>query len=766
MPHDHDDNRTATHVLLVEGTVVSHYKILRRIGAGGMGEVYLAEDGRLDRRVALKFLSRRDAADAERRERFVREAKAAARVNHPHIVTVYEVGDYRGRPFFAMELVEGRTLADLLEAAELSPRAAIGYALQVAGALEAVHAAGIVHRDIKPSNVVIDARGEARLLDFGLARSARDEQITRDGTTVGTLGFMSPEQVRGETVEPTSDVYSLGMLCFQLLSGELPFQRDNDGATVHAILHDDLPDLPEEIVSQLPGIDRVIRKMTAREPGDRYADAKSVRLAMVATCPETSLAGSVVEAGSGSSIREHAASDASIAVLPFTNMSADPEQEYFCDGIAEDIINDLTQVPNLRVVARTSAFAFKGKNLDIRHIGRQLNVANVLEGSVRKAGDRVRVTAQLVTVKDGYHLWSERYDRKLDDIFAIQDDISRTIVETLKLKLGGEASGARGGGDVPIEAYDLYSKGRYQLNLRTAEGFRQALRSFEQAIEISRDYGLAFAGLADTYFLIFAYDMMEPREAISRSRHAAQRALELEPRQVEAATTLGGILTYYDWAWEEAEAAFRQALTYGSSYVSANQWYGELLSYLKRSAEAEEHLNKALAADPLATIVHSMFACHYVRVGEPERALPYLERAEELGTDNDATYAWHGFALQMLGRNEEALRKLDEGRRRTDNAPYSTTMYAHAVALMGDIEPARETAAALVRRRSDEYVSEAYLATLYLDLGDEAAGNNWLQQAVRRHNTEIIFMATMPYYANIRAIERAGAVLSVVGLKA
>ncbi|MGH8015512.1 MAG: tetratricopeptide repeat protein, partial [Candidatus Zixiibacteriota bacterium] len=397
-------------------------------------------------------------------------------------------------------------------------------------------------------------------------------------------------------------------------------------------------------------------------------------------------------------------------------------------------------------------------------VGQRLNVGHVLEGSVRKSGDRVRVTAQLIKVSDGFHLWSDKYDKRLDDIFTIQDEISRTIVETLKLKLTGKTDPVASVGAVPIEAYQLYSQGRYNLNLRTAAGFKSALGCFEQAIKNFPEYALAHTGLADTYFLLFAYDLMEPREAIARARHYVHQAIELNPRQSEAHNTLGGILAYYDWAWEEAEAAFKKSLEYGPGYATAHQWYGEIMAYQKRTDEAEGRLLRAHEMDPLSAIILTMLGCVYLIKNQPAEALKTFKQAYEIGTDNDATYAGYGFSLLSLGRTDESLEVFDEGCRRSKNGSYSITMRAHGHAMISKTEETKKAIEELEKRREREYVPEAYLATLYLDIGDEKKGISWLEKAIRRHNTELIFMAAMPYYANVRRIERAHTLLSVVGL--
>jgi non-specific serine/threonine protein kinase len=437
-------------------TVISHYKIIRKIGAGGMGEVYLAEDSRLNRRVALKFLPDQYASDEEFKERFKREARAAAALNHPNIITIHEVAEHESRPYISMEYVEGGSLKELIAGGDLSIGRVIDVAGQICEALAKAHQAGIVHRDIKPQNILIDRDGRLRVLDFGLAKVKREAMLTQLGTTVGTVAYMSPEQARGEVVDHRTDIWAFGVVLHEMLTGEMPFKGEHEQAVIYAILNAE----PQPVASLAPKVpaelEEMVNKALAKRPEQRYQAVDEV-------LEDLRLMREGFQSGATRTLSTKAQASPSIAVLPFANLSADKDQEYFCDGMAEEIINALTQVEGLHVVARTSAFSFRGRQVDVREIGRRLNVGAVLEGSVRKAGAKLRITAQLVSVADGYHLWSEKYDRKIggeccpEDIFCIQDEIALAIVDKLKVKLlGGEKTKILKRHTDDLDAYNLY----------------------------------------------------------------------------------------------------------------------------------------------------------------------------------------------------------------------------------------------------------------------------------------------------------------------
>jgi TolB-like protein/predicted Ser/Thr protein kinase len=469
------------------GKTTSHYKIIEKLGEGGMGVVYRAEDVKLGREVALKFLPLEWTRDKDARARFLREAQAAAALNHPNIGTVHEIDEAEGRVFIAMELVEGDDLKTRLASGPIALDEALAIGADIADGLAAAHAKGIVHRDIKPANIMLTEHGRAKIMDFGLARLAGTTDLTRTGTTLGTVAYMSPEQARGDEVDHRTDLWSLGVVLYEMLTATRPFTGSRDQAVIRSILEDD----PRSLTPGIPReLGRILARALAKQPSARYQSAGDLARDLRSVLRK-------LGADPTTTVTTGSKPVPSIAVLPFTNLSPDPDNEYFGDGLAEELMNALAQLPGLRVAARTSAFQFRGKDADIRDIGARLNVGTVLEGSVRKAANRLRVTAQLINVADGFHVWSERYDREMADIFELQDEITTAIVEQLRVRLGPEreAPTIRRHTD-NLDAYALYLKGRYYWNSLIAEGLRRSRECYERAVEIDPEYALAHAALS------------------------------------------------------------------------------------------------------------------------------------------------------------------------------------------------------------------------------------------------------------------------------
>jgi len=463
-------------------TIAGKYQLLEKLGEGGMGIVYKARDTRLDRTVALKFLPPELTRDEEAKERFIQEAKAAAALNHPQICTIYEIDEADKQTFISMEYIKGQSLKDKLESGPLDTDEAKDIAIQVAKGLREAHEKGIIHRDIKPANIMLTNKGQAKITDFGLAKLTWGVDLTKTSTIMGTVAYMSPEQAKGKEVDHRTDIWSLGAMLYETLTREKPFKRTHDQATLYAVLNESPEPIEKFRKGIPPELESVVLRCIEKFPDNRYRNMETVISDL-------------------ESVATKFKSFPSIVVLPFTNMSADPEQEYFCDGLAEEIINALTKIKDLKVVARTSAFVFKGEKLDVREIGRRLNVGTVLEGSVRKSGNRLRITAQLINVADGYHLWSEKFDRNLEDVFAIQDEISEAIVENLKVKLlKGEREAVFKRYTENMEAYSLYLKGIYFLRMYTVDGFKKAIEFFQAALQKDPDYALAYAGLAEVFY--------------------------------------------------------------------------------------------------------------------------------------------------------------------------------------------------------------------------------------------------------------------------
>lgn len=610
------------------GKTISHYKIFEKLGEGGMGEIYLAEDTKLDRKVALKFLPKEYTRDREANTRFRREAKAAAALNHPNIVTIYEINEHEYQTYIAMEYVEGNTLKDLVTGHPLPITNVIDITIQICEGLQKAHQAGIVHRDIKPQNILIDKDNRVKILDFGLAKLKGESQLTKEQSTLGTIHYISPEQIQGKVVDHRTDIWSLAVVLYEMLTSQLPFKGEYEQAIIYSIINDNPDSITTERTGIPPGLERIAIKALEKNPAERYQHINELlvdfRKLIKDSRPEEFGFQKKGNRNKSERSRKHLVpvfiplaiillvggfflfkgilkKDTSprssglttekkktIAVLPFADMSPKKDQEYFCDGIAEELINTLTKVSGFQVTARTSAFSFKGKNLDIPTLGKKLNVEMVLEGSVRKEGDNLRITAQLIKVSDGYHLWSEAYNRKLKDVFTIQENISRSIVDKLKINLlTGEEEKLEKRHTTDIEAYNLYLKGRYFWGKRTEEGLKKSLDYFQLTIDKDPQYALAYVGKADAYTILTYWGYLTPKKAFPKAKVLVKKALQIDDSLAEAHTTLAWICLDYDWDWSAAEERFKKALKLNPGYTTTYHWYA---AYFESMGQFEEGL--------------------------------------------------------------------------------------------------------------------------------------------------------------------------------
>ena len=589
---------------LSAGARLGPYEILSPLGAGGMGEVYRARDTRLDRDVAIKVLPEQLAGSAEALSRFEREAKAVAALSHPNILAIHDFGDDHGVRFVVTELLDGETLRARIAQERLAWRKAVEIGIAVADGLAAAHAKGIVHRDLKPENIFLTSSGLVKILDFGLARTdpvlpedATSIQTasmrTEAGTVLGTVGYMSPEQVSGEAVDARSDIFSFGCVLYEMIAGRRAFLGKSAGETLASILRDHPPEFAVLGIALLPALERIATRCLDKSRDERFQSARDLAFHL----KEIS-SGSI---GAAVSSGKHGPAIESIAVLPFLNVSGDPDAEYLSDGIAESIIHGLSRLPNLRVMARSTLSRYKGREIDPQAVGEELKVRAVLTGRVFHRGEALVIKTELVDVRDGSQIWGENYNRKFADILALEEEISREISGKLRLKVTGEEAQrfTRRATESP-EAYRLYLKGLFYWNKRTADGLRKGIELFQEAIEVDPEYALAYAGIAHSYNQLGFYQFLAPRDAFPRAKAAATRALELDAALGEARTVLAVVHFWYDWDWAAAEDEFRRAIAASPDFVHVHHFFGIFLTARESFEEGIREVDRAVELDPLS----------------------------------------------------------------------------------------------------------------------------------------------------------------------
>ncbi len=719
------------------GKTISHYKILEKIGIGGMGVVYKAEDTKLKRTVALKFLPPELMRDKEAKVRFIQEAQAAAALNHPNICTVYEINEADGHNFIAMEYIKGHSLKEKIASGPLGIDEALDIVSQVAEGLLEAHTNGIIHRDIKPANIMLTKRGQAKIMDFGLAKLEWGVDLTKTATIMGTVAYMSPEQASGEKIDHRTDIWSLGCVLYEMLAGQRPFKSTHDQAAIYSILNEE-PKPILRLQKDLPvGVEKILETCLQKDPLNRYKDMEAL-LSDVKFVDMTDRTRTMCPLP----IRKVAPS---IAVLPFVNMSADPEQEYFCDGLAEELINSLTKIKDIKVVARTSAFAFKGKTIDVREIGQRLNVEKVLEGSVRKSGNKLRITAQLINVADGYHLWSEKFDREMEDIFAIQDEISLAIVDILKvtlLKKEEEALLKRYTED--LEAYNLYLKGIYFLRMYTAEGFQEAIKYFELTLQKDPNYALAYYGLSEVFYAISYWANVPPHEAYPKAKEYAKKAIEIDEEIGEAHAALGLVYTFYDWNWTEAEQELTRALELNPSSAIIHVSYSWFLSLTKRPEEAIIEAKRAQDLDPLSALIisHIGLACIWGR--QFDKARDELKAGMILAPNFHLMHYYLGMAYRAKSMRKEAIIEYERAVELSGGAPWPALILATNYFESDRIDEGESLLQSLEQRAHQEYMPSLGFAYIYFVRNDLEKTYYWLERACEERDSFLPWCAIIP----------------------
>jgi serine/threonine protein kinase/Tfp pilus assembly protein PilF len=665
------------------GQTLGHYRIEAKLGEGGMGEVYRARDTVLGREVAVKVLPP-DKLRADRLQRFLREARAASQINHPNVVAIHEITESNGVHFIVMEYVAGKTLSETISAKGLETQQVLHYARQIVGSLAKAHAAGIVHRDLKPANIMVTTDEMIKVLDFGLAKlhepNAADEDAltaaeTASGAIFGTAAYMSPEQAMGRPVDARSDIFSLGLVLYEMLSGRRAFGGETPMSTIAAILYKE-PRPLKEVVPQTPrGLDRIVARCMQKEPDRRFQSAVDLRLAL-------------------EDLEENAGADTtpSIAVLPFTNLSTDKENEYFSDGLAEEIITALSQVPGLRVAARSSAFSFRGKDVEMSEIGRKLNVEHVLEGSVRKASNRIRVTTQLVKAADGFQVWSGRYDREMTDIFAVQDEIAQAIVEKLKVKLSAAplaSSSERHSRN--LDAYNAYLRGRYYLWRIDIVSVNRARECFEKAIELDPNYALAYTGIATGLFMLNVIATTNTIKSMTEAKRLLEKAVALDATLAETRVLLGAVRVCLDYDWKGAEREFQQALAAETVSADCLDTYGRWVLWpQRRFEEALSVYERAHKLEPLIPTFVYHSAEVFVCTGEYDKSIQQCHKALEIESHFWIAYMLIGWNFVFLERPEEALTAFETAKQLEPQSPAITNGLVAAHAIAGRLQKARE----------------------------------------------------------------------------
>jgi len=769
--------------LEIAGRSISHYRVLGKLGGGGMGIVYKAEDSRLGRYVALKFLPLGANSDPAAVERFRREARAASALNHANICTVYDIGEHQDRQFIVMELLEGQTLKHGLAEGPMAPAEILSIGLQIAEALRAAHAKGIIHRDIKPANIFVSARGQVKVLDFGLAKlllpTHSETTLLEEGVQtrgpVGTLPYMAPEQALGRKVDARTDLYALGMVLYEMAAGKRPFREDFPTHLMDDILHKVPPPLGRGVSAPL---NQIVRKCLEKNPDDRYATADYVMAALREADAGSSssrsagrfdkhprkwmwTAGGAVAllmVGTGflasfagwrnRPLTKPSPSIGSLAILPLANLSGDPSQDYFSDGITEALTTDLAQTGSLRVISRTSAMHFKDSRETLPEIGRKLNVDAIIEGSVTRSADRVRITARMIDIKAERDLWARTYERNVKDLLALEDEAARDIAAEIRVNVARTA--VPRSHTVPPEAYEAYLKGRFLWNKRTESDVTRAIQYFEQATQLDPGYASAYAAIADSYIVLNGYRILPPTEAYPKVRSAAGKALELDGTLGEAHAALGALKWEYEWDGPAAEKEYRRAIELNPNDATAHQWYAEQLAATGRQEEALSEMKRAKELDPVSLAVGVVYGwiCYVGR--QYDEAIEHYRKTLEIDSSYPMGHVHLGRALIQKGDYGGAIREFQTAARLSDNHPSQLAWLAYANAMAGN----RAEASRLLRQvegiAARRYVAPHDIAAAHAALGEGSAAVALLRKAAEERFYSVLLLSVEPEFDTLR----------------
>ncbi len=810
---------------LLPNTILSHYRIISKIGAGGMGEVYLAEDTKLARKVALKILPSEFAQDLSRMNRFVREAKSASALNHPNIITIYEINEFENTHFIATEFIDGRTLNDYAEENSLNYKSALEIAIQIVSALDEAHVAGIVHRDIKPDNVMIRPNGLVKILDFGIAKSIPEfgfgnadwaksseesetliqtdnppsqtpnPNSTAPGMIIGTANYMSPEQAKGKVIDARTDIFSFGVVLYEMIAGKLPFEGENALEMIGAILHKESKPLSSEVPAE---ISRIISKCLRKDRDERYQTIKDVGNDLKEVKQELELKNLIERTASpdkpktktqilqaatvdeinqtttnqtvlGNPIKKYLVAGLltlmlavggffgykyfaptankqieSIAVMPFVNESGNADIDYLSDGMTETLIKSLSQIPNLNVKPRSSVFRYKGKSTDLQTIAKELNIQKVLNGRIVQRGDQITLSLELVDVQKDSVIWTENYSRRQSDLVLLQSEIAKDVSTNLKAKLTGtEEIKVTKPVSSDAEAYQAYLKGRYYWNRRTAENLKKAIEQFKIATDRDPNYALAFAGLADCYAMLNFYAGTPISETLPQAKSFAERAIALDDQLGEPHATLGSI-NQRSWEWTESEREYKRAIELNPDYATAYQWYSRLLRNLGRYDEAAAMIKRAHELDPLSSVISDNVAEVYQIQNNYQACVEISLKVIELDPNFTNAHINLGISYLKQGRTSEAVASLEKGVKLSNRAAFTLVDLGYAYGVTGR----RTEALALIKELEEKYAKGApgrYIAAVYAELGDKDKAFEWLEKDFQNKADLAAFRWEVPY---------------------
>jgi serine/threonine-protein kinase len=822
---------------LTAGTQLGRYEIRSKIGEGGMGEVYRAQDIELNRTVALKILPEHLASNEERLRRFIQEAKAASALNHPHILTIHEVGNTANTRFIATEFIDGETLRQRIRSGSMKLNDILEVAIQSAGALAAAHAAGIIHRDIKPENIMVRRDGYVKVLDFGLAKlsepssSMSDSDAptkalvnTRDGAVMGTASYMSPEQAKGIELDARTDLWSLGVVLYEMIAGRGPFVGDTAADSISLIIQRDPVPLTRTIPDVPPELERIISKTLAKDREERYQTAKDLLIDLrnvkrklevdaqleraapseirgtrstasegfAATSPGASEPSSssaeyiftsikrhkvvavtvlvlVIAVGIGLYVQANNRQVAiqSIAVLPFQNNSTEPETEYLSDGLAESLIYRLSQLPNLKVSPTSSVFSYKNKQIDPITVGNQLGVNAVLSGRIVHRGDNLTISAELVDVRHNKLLWGEHYERKMSEVLQTQREIARQIVEKLKLKVSGDEKGLAKHFTESNEAYQLYLRGRYYWNKRNSESFHKAIGYFQQAIDQDPGFALAHAGMADTYALMGGPEAggdQPPNETLPKAKAAALKALEIDESLAEGHVPLAHVKCYYDRDFAGAEREYKRAIELNSNYSVAHHWYAIFLTVVGRYEESLTEIKRAHELDPLSLSINAWYGRILVLAGQLDQAVEQLEKTVELEPNFILGRLRLGQAYAEKRRYKEALAEFNQVLSLPGGKPLALMALAETYAVSGNRDEAQKNLKEAIGMSNQQFVSPAHIAAVFTALGENDKAFEWLEKGNTAHDLNVVRLRYDPRFARLRSDSRFNELVKRIGI--